>query len=176
MPWDNVQKYYTAGQATDDNIIWHMRYAFWITKATNTHSKYAILIALLRQKWLHERATMIHCMYTACLVMYLLLYISERKAIISLHSLKWLVFVSEANCVYYAVRNERLNRLRLISVLKEVKLFTFKFEFIFLTGMLLLSIRVTELIIHQSINQPINFNTIMIWYTHTSLMSASVPV
>ena len=35
---DNVEKYGTAEQATDDNIIRRMRVACWITKATNTHS------------------------------------------------------------------------------------------------------------------------------------------
>jgi hypothetical protein len=38
--WDHVGKYCTAGQATDDNIIWHKRIACWITKViihTYTH-------------------------------------------------------------------------------------------------------------------------------------------
>jgi len=35
--WDNVEKYGEAGQATDDNIIRRMRFAGWITKATNIH-------------------------------------------------------------------------------------------------------------------------------------------
>jgi hypothetical protein len=34
--WDNVEKYGTAGQATDDNIIWRMRIACWLTEATDT--------------------------------------------------------------------------------------------------------------------------------------------
>jgi hypothetical protein len=34
--WDNVEKYGTARQATDDNIIRPMRFACWITEATNT--------------------------------------------------------------------------------------------------------------------------------------------
>jgi hypothetical protein len=40
--WDNVEKYDRAGQATDYNIIRRMRFACWITKATDTDSKYAI--------------------------------------------------------------------------------------------------------------------------------------
>ena len=32
-----MEKYDTAGQATDDNIIRRMRITCWITKATNTH-------------------------------------------------------------------------------------------------------------------------------------------
>jgi hypothetical protein len=60
---DNVAKYCTARQATDDNIIRRMRFACWITKATDTHSEYVILIAFQRQQWLRERYT-----YIACLV------------------------------------------------------------------------------------------------------------
>ena len=39
-----------------------MRIAYWIPKATHTHihSEYVIIIAFLRQQWLHERASMIH--------------------------------------------------------------------------------------------------------------------
>jgi hypothetical protein len=33
-------------QATDDNIIQHMRIACWITKATDTHSEYVYLLLL----------------------------------------------------------------------------------------------------------------------------------
>jgi hypothetical protein len=41
---DNVEKYGRFGQATDDNIIRRMRFACWITKATDTHSEYVILL------------------------------------------------------------------------------------------------------------------------------------
>jgi len=40
--------------------IWRMRISCWITKATNTHSEYLILIILPCQKWLQENALMIH--------------------------------------------------------------------------------------------------------------------
>jgi len=39
--WGNVEKYGTARQAADGNIIWRMRYACWINKArmwTLTHN------------------------------------------------------------------------------------------------------------------------------------------
>jgi hypothetical protein len=39
-----VQKYGTAGEATDDNIILRMRFACWVTKAIDTHSEYVALI------------------------------------------------------------------------------------------------------------------------------------
>jgi hypothetical protein len=42
---DNVEKYSRTGRATDCNIIGRMRSACWITKATDTHSEYVILIA-----------------------------------------------------------------------------------------------------------------------------------
>jgi len=32
----------TPGQAAEDSIIWRMRSACWITKATDTHSEYVI--------------------------------------------------------------------------------------------------------------------------------------
>lgn len=37
---ENVEKYGRTGQARDDNITWHMCIAWWITKATETHSVY----------------------------------------------------------------------------------------------------------------------------------------
>jgi hypothetical protein len=40
-----VEKYGRAGQAADDNIMWHMYFVCWIIEATNTHSKYVILTA-----------------------------------------------------------------------------------------------------------------------------------
>jgi hypothetical protein len=56
--WDNVEKYCTPGQATDDNIIWRMRFSFWLTKAKDIHSECVILIAFPLQQWLRERASM----------------------------------------------------------------------------------------------------------------------
>ena len=49
--------------------IWRMRIACWITKATNTHSQYVILIAFPLQQWLQERALMLHFTYIVCLVL-----------------------------------------------------------------------------------------------------------
>jgi hypothetical protein len=42
---DNVEKYGRTRQATDEYIIRLMRIACWITKATDTHSEYVIIIA-----------------------------------------------------------------------------------------------------------------------------------
>jgi hypothetical protein len=87
---DHIEKYGRARQAIDDNIIWLMRFACWITKAIVTHSEYVILnplntelnsichlLALLEahhilrvsrirvnafpwQQWLRKRASMIY--------------------------------------------------------------------------------------------------------------------
>jgi len=43
--WDNMQKYGTARQATDDNIIRRTRFAFWVTNVTDTYSEHVILFA-----------------------------------------------------------------------------------------------------------------------------------
>ena len=60
--WDNVETYGRARQATDDNIIRRMRFACWITKATDTRSKCAVLTAFPRQQLLPARATVL-CWY-----------------------------------------------------------------------------------------------------------------
>jgi len=39
----NVEKYGRDGQATNDRSIRLMRFACWVTKATNAHSEYVIL-------------------------------------------------------------------------------------------------------------------------------------
>jgi hypothetical protein len=45
-------------QTTDDNIIQHMRFAYWTSKATDTHSEYEILIAFPWQQWLRLNFTL----------------------------------------------------------------------------------------------------------------------
>jgi len=45
-----VKKCGRAGQATDDNIILCMRFAFWVPMATDTHSEYVILITFPLQQ------------------------------------------------------------------------------------------------------------------------------
>jgi hypothetical protein len=53
-------------QDTDDNIIRHMHFACWLTKATDTPSEYVIIIAFPRQKWLRELASIL-LLYENCL-------------------------------------------------------------------------------------------------------------
>jgi len=60
-----METYGSVGQVTYDNIIQHIGFACWITKATDTHSEYVILIASPRQQWLHEWASMLLYMYIA---------------------------------------------------------------------------------------------------------------
>jgi len=48
--------------------IRRMRIACWIPKAINTHSEHVILAVFPLQQWLHERASMLHYAYVACLV------------------------------------------------------------------------------------------------------------
>jgi hypothetical protein len=42
----------------DDNIIWSKNFACWITKVTDIHPEYVILIALPQRQWLGERVSM----------------------------------------------------------------------------------------------------------------------
>jgi hypothetical protein len=75
--WDNVEKYGTARQYTDGNIIRRMRFVCWTTKATDTNSEYTILVAFPRQQWLRERASTLRYKYTARLVQaYVLIYLN----------------------------------------------------------------------------------------------------
>jgi hypothetical protein len=62
---DNVEKYDTARQVTDDNIVRHMRFACWMTKAT-----YTLIIcntcSFPLQQCCHERASALR-LYVHCL-------------------------------------------------------------------------------------------------------------
>jgi len=54
--------------------IWHTHIACWVPKDTNTHSEYVILITFLLQQWLRECTSMLHYLYIACLVEYILVH------------------------------------------------------------------------------------------------------
>jgi hypothetical protein len=60
--------------------IWCMWTACWKPKATNTHSEHVILLASLVQQLLHERASIVHYMYNACLVPSLPQHTGDRPA------------------------------------------------------------------------------------------------
>jgi hypothetical protein len=67
--WDNVEKYCTAGQATDDSITRRMRIARCVTKAYDTNSEYVIHIAYALQQSFRDRASMLRYTQSACLVL-----------------------------------------------------------------------------------------------------------
>jgi len=50
------EKYGRPKHATDENVTQRMRFICWVTKATDTHSEYVILIAFPRQQWLCDRS------------------------------------------------------------------------------------------------------------------------
>jgi hypothetical protein len=52
-----VEEYGRIRQAMDDNIIWHMHFTCWITKAAGTHSEYVIVVGFPQQQWLYESAS-----------------------------------------------------------------------------------------------------------------------
>jgi len=64
--WDNVGKYVRAWQVINDHANRRLRFAFWITKATDT--EYAVLIASPRQRWFRKRATVLrlHVYFLSC--------------------------------------------------------------------------------------------------------------
>jgi hypothetical protein len=57
-----------ARQATDDDIIKCMCFASWMTKATDTHLEYLILIPFPCQQSLRDHASVLRNTYIACLV------------------------------------------------------------------------------------------------------------
>jgi hypothetical protein len=63
--WGNVEKYGSAEQTTDDNMIWRMRFLSLLSKATEEHSEYVIIISIRRQQWLRERTSVLRYTYTA---------------------------------------------------------------------------------------------------------------
>jgi hypothetical protein len=62
--------YGTAQQATDDNTMWCMSIACWITKAINSHSEYKIFITFPWQQWLLKHISILCYKYNACPVSY----------------------------------------------------------------------------------------------------------
>ena len=57
-------EYGTARQATDNNTIRRMRFAYWITKAKDTHPEYVMLTAFQLEQGLRT-APFVRYMYTA---------------------------------------------------------------------------------------------------------------
>jgi hypothetical protein len=65
-----------------------MRFACWITKATDTNSEYVILIAFPHQKWLRERALILRFTYIVYLVTpsYFITVVGKRWSLTSVQS------------------------------------------------------------------------------------------
>ena len=61
--WENVVE-----RVRPQMIIWRMRIACWIPKATNTHTGRVILFVLQLQQWLYEHTSMLRYTYISCLV------------------------------------------------------------------------------------------------------------
>jgi hypothetical protein len=57
---DNVEKRCRAGEVADNSVTRRVRFAYWVSEATNTHSEYVLLIAFPRQQ-LHERSSVSRC-------------------------------------------------------------------------------------------------------------------
>ena len=55
-----MEKYGTARQTTEDNIMRRICIACWINKAADTHSEYVLFIALPLQQWLYECPSVLH--------------------------------------------------------------------------------------------------------------------
>jgi hypothetical protein len=58
------EEYDALKQTTDDKT---RRIACWISKATDTHCEYVIIIAFPLQQWLSERAFFLSGLYVNCL-------------------------------------------------------------------------------------------------------------
>jgi len=64
--WNNVENVTQPGRP--QMIIWRMRIACWIPKATNTHTSFVTIIAFPLQQWLNERASLLRCTHIAGIV------------------------------------------------------------------------------------------------------------
>jgi hypothetical protein len=89
---DNVKKV-SARQAKDDNIIWHMYFAWWITKATNTHSECIILIPFPQQQWVYIRAWILCHTYTTVLLIPFIRTTCHHSCSYILANDSWLSFI-----------------------------------------------------------------------------------
>ena len=94
-----MEKHGRTRQATDDCLIRRMRFACWITKATDIHSEYAILFAFPWLQWLHV-APYCYCMFH-CLSFFLSFFTSffflsfiHRMCLSFFHSFFVSLFVS----------------------------------------------------------------------------------
>ena len=69
--WSLFTQLFTVLFFITPRITWHMRSACWLTKATNTHSEYIILIAFSLKQLSHERASVLRYTCISCIVILL---------------------------------------------------------------------------------------------------------
>jgi len=79
---DDVEEYGAATQVTADNTMWCMHVACWITNATDTHSKYAILTAFHSNNgYAYTSQCHIYAYYVSCFVCNLYHFAQKRRAL-----------------------------------------------------------------------------------------------
>jgi len=127
--WGNMEKY-----CADDNIIRRMRFSCRITKDTNTHTEYAMLIVFPWQQWLCERAWILRYTYTACLV-FCIFFIQElihfarfevRTVIMKVNDFSEVTLFGEGQSTDISLKLRRILRTGVVSHPKEDNLFSFK--------------------------------------------------
>jgi len=82
-----LEKRDTARQPKEDNVIRHKRFAWWITKTTDTHLEYALLMAFQWQQWFCKGTSVLRYTYTTSLFNIIFLYgYSSTTAIFSVYA------------------------------------------------------------------------------------------
>ena len=76
----NVMWRNTVEPGSPQTTIWRVQILCWVPKATNTNSEYVILIALPRQKWSHERASLLRLCLKLPDVLNIILINGEKNA------------------------------------------------------------------------------------------------
>jgi hypothetical protein len=89
-------------------MIWRMRTACWIPKATNTHSEYVTLIASPLQQWLHERTSVLRYIYIACIV--------ERVLPIGCSEIRYLNNTILCDLVQFRLYSEQIVEIPIINI------------------------------------------------------------
>ena len=72
--WKNI-----VGRGRPQIKIWRMLIECWITKATNTHSQYVILIILPLQQWLHQRPSVLGYTYSTFPLLFVVVLVPSRQ-------------------------------------------------------------------------------------------------
>jgi hypothetical protein len=107
------EKYGRSGNAANDHIILRMRVACSITKVTDTHSEYEILIAFSWKQWLRERASIlllhVHCLCSSFSVQYFIANICWK---FSFTDFRDLLLIFKVVCVLNTAENCKLRLLQ----------------------------------------------------------------